>query len=1008
MQNKGAIRLFAILLALVSLYQLSFTYVTKKVEKEAKASPMGEQAYLDSVKNIPVYDFLFGLRKYTYQECKEREINFGLDLKGGMNLILEVKVSDVIRALSNYNTDPTFLKALKLAEEREKTSNKDFVTLFGEAFEELDPNAQLSTIFNTVALKGEVSYNSTNQEVLDVIRRETQSAIDNAFNILRTRIDKFGVTQPNIQKLEKAGRVLIELPGIKDPQRVRKLLQGTASLEFWETYDNQDVYQYIVQADQKTRELALVKTQEKAQAEEGTAKTEEEKTKKSADEELSLLEDMETDSLKTDSLAASTAKSLFSYLIPSQNPRGPVVGVAAAKDTAKVDRYLQLPAVKALLPKDLKFLWTVKPMPANELRYYIQNPDDKSEYYQLIALKISTFDGRPPLEGDAIVNASKSLNQRSQFEVNMTMNAEGAKTWAKLTKNNIGKSIAIVLDGYVYSYPTVQSEIKGGRSQITGNFTAQEADDLVNILKSGKLPAPARIVEDTVVGPSLGAEAVHAGLVSFIWAFIVVLVYMILYYGWRAGLVADMALVTNMFFIMGVLASFGAVLTLPGIAGIVLTIGMSVDANVLIYERIKEEMRAGKGVRLALADGYKNAFSAIIDSNITTFLTGLILFLFGTGPIKGFATTLMIGIATSFFTAVFISRLVFERMLKKKDFKLKFTTKITEHLFENTNIKFLEKRKLFFSISGVLLLIGVISLSTMGLKQGIDFTGGRSFVVRFDKPVSSVDIQKELLKVFEGATVEVKTFGETDQVRITTNYNIDNNDDNADNEVEAKLYEGLKPFLGDNVTKEDFLSNYRMSSQKVGPTIATDIKTKASYAIFFSLIVIFLYILMRFRNWEYGLGAVLALVHDVLMVLGVFSLTYSIMPFSLEIDQAFIAAILTVIGYSINDTVVVFDRIREYLGLHPKKDKVEVIDSALNSTISRTVNTSLTTFVVLLVIFLFGSEVIRGFVFALMIGVVVGTYSSLFVATPIAYSIIDSKHKKELKKKEELAKSRKK
>ena len=1001
MQNKGAIRLFAILLALVSLYQLSFTYVTKKVEKEAKESPQGEQAYLDSVKNIPVYNFLFGLRKYTYQECKEREINFGLDLKGGMNLILEVKVSDVIRALSNYNTDPTFQKALKLAEEREKTSNKDFVTLFGEAFQELDPNAQLSTIFNTVALKGQVSYNSTNEEVLSVIRKETQSAIDNAFNILRTRIDKFGVTQPNIQRLEKAGRVLIELPGIKDPQRVRKLLQGTASLEFWETYNNNEIYNYIVQANAKTMQLEAAKSEAKTtEAKGGTEKAGEQKAKK-ADEELALLQDMETDSLKTDSLAAESTTSLFTYLIPSQNPNGPVVGIAAAKDTSKVNRYLNLPVVKALLPKDLKFLWTVKPIPAENVRYYTARPvNDKDSYFELVALKISTFDGRPPLEGDAIVNASKNLNQRSQFEVNMSMNAEGAKTWAKLTKNNIGKSIAIVLDGYVYSFPTVQSEIRGGRSQITGNFTAQEADDLVNILKSGKLPAPARIVEDTVVGPSLGAEAVHDGLMSFIWAFIVVLVYMIIYYGWRAGLVADMALVTNMFFIMGVLASFGAVLTLPGIAGIVLTIGMSVDANVLIYERIKEEMRSGKGVRLALADGYKNAFSAIIDSNITTFLTGLILFLFGTGPIKGFATTLMIGIATSFFTAVFISRIVFERMLKRKDVKFKFTTRLTEHLFENPDVKFLEKRKIFFAISGTLLLISIGSLFTHGLKQGIDFTGGRSFVVRFDEPVSSVDVQKALLAEFKGATVEVKTFGENDQVRITTNFMIDNNSEDADNIVEGKLYEGLKSFLGDNVTKEEFLSKYRMSSQKVGPTIATDIKTKASYAIFFSLVVIFLYILLRFRNWEYGLGAILALVHDVLMVLGVFSITYSMMPFSLEIDQAFIAAILTVIGYSINDTVVVFDRIREYIGLHPKKDRIEVIDSALNSTISRTVNTSLTTFVVLLVIFLFGSEVIRGFVFALMIGVVVGTYSSLFIATPIAQAIDERRmRKKEASKK---------
>ncbi len=994
MQNKGAIRLFAILLALVSLYQLSFTYKAKRVEKEAAQSPQGVQAYLDSVKNIPVYDFLFGLRKYTYQECKEREINFGLDLKGGMNLILEVQVSDVVRALANYNTDPTFVEALKLAEKREKTSGSNFVTLFGEAFTEIDPQAQLSAIFNTVELKGEVNYNSTNAEVLDVIRVQTQGSIDNAFNILRTRIDKFGVTQPNIQKLEKAGRVLIELPGITDPQRVRKLLQGTANLEFWETYNNEEVYSYIVQAEQKTREIETAKlkpeTTETGTTDEKGAVNE----NKNKEDDLALLQDMESDSLKIDSLSASVTKSLFTYLLPSQNPKGPVVGISAGKDTAEVNAYLQLPVVKTLLPKDLKFLWSVKPMPTKDVRYYTSNTtNEKDSYYQLVALKISTFDGRPPLEGDAIVNANKNLNQRSQFEVNMTMNAEGAKTWAKLTKNNIGKCIAIVLDGYVYSNPTVQSEISGGRSQITGNFSATEADDLVNILKSGKLPAPARIVEDNVVGPSLGAEAVHAGLTSFIWAFIVVLVYMIFYYGFKAGMVADLALITNMFFIMGVLASFGAVLTLPGIAGIVLTIGMSVDANVLIYERIKEELRAGKGIRLALSDGYSNAFSAIIDSNVTTFLTGLILFLFGTGPIKGFATTLMIGIATSFFTAIFISRLIFEKMLTKKDANISFTTKYTKHLFEKLHIKFLEKRNIFFIISGTLILFSIGSLLTEGLKQGIDFTGGRTFVIRFDEPISSVDVQKSLVAEFDGATVEVKTFGESDQIRIATNYMIDVNNDDTDNAVEGKLYEGLKSFIGGGVTKDDFLKNYRMSSQKVGPTIATDIKTKAGYAIFFSLIVIFLYILIRFRNWEYGFGALIALMHDVIIVLGIFSLTYNFMPFSLEIDQAFIAAILTVIGYSINDTVVVFDRIREYLGLHPKKDRIEVIDSALNSTVSRTLNTSLTTFVVLLVIFLFGSEVIQGFVFALMIGVVVGTYSSLFIATPISYSLIEKKHR---------------
>ena len=1000
MQNKGAIRVFAILLALVSLYQLIFTYQTRQEEKKAKeialGDPQAEINYLDSVANEPIYDFLFGLRKYTYRECKEREINFGLDLKGGMNLILEVKVADILKALSNYNTDPTFNQALKIAEEREKATSQDFITLFHNAFQEIDSEARLAAIFNTVELKGRIDYNSTNEEVLTVIREEATSAIDNAFNILRTRIDKFGVTQPNIQQLEKAGRVLVELPGVRDPQRVRKLLQGTASLEFWETYEIGELVQNLIQANQKVIEIETAKAA-LAKADEPTEDPTETETIQpdTTDVTSDLLSQLDSDSTRVDSLAQETAKSLFSVLMPNQRQQGPLVGYSLAKDTSKVNGYLQMDQVRSLFPKNVRFLWGVKPLPQRELA---DGSMSKEEIYELIAIKVSSHDGRPPLEGDVVTSARAETGQRGDYEISMGMNAEGANIWARLTKANIDKSIAIALDGYVYSYPTVNTEIKGGRSSITGNFTPEEAKDLANILKSGKLPAPARIVEDTVVGPSLGEEAVNSGLTSFIWAFVVVLAYMIFFYGFRAGTVSDLALLANMFFILGVLASFGAVLTLPGIAGIVLTIGMSVDANVLIYERIREEMAAGKGVRLAISDGYKNAFSAIIDSNVTTFLTGIILFVFGTGPIKGFATTLMIGIATSFFSAIFITRLSYEWLLSKK-FEVKFGTKLTEGFMKNTKIKFLEKKKVFFVISGIVILASVASLATQGLKLGIDFSGGRTYVVRFEEKVSASDIQKSLADEFEGSHVEVKTFGGENQVRVATNYMIDENGTEIDNSIEEKLYNGLKSKLGQDITFDDFINNYRMSSQKVGPTIASDIKNKAYRAIIFSLIVIFLYILIRFRNWEYGLGALVALIHDVIVVLGVFSMLYSIVPFSLEIDQAFIAAILTVIGYSINDTVVVFDRIREYLGLHPKREKTGVVDSALNSTISRTINTSLTTFVVLLVIFLFGGEVIQGFVFALMLGVVVGTYSSLFIATPVSFSIINSREKKNIKAK---------
>ncbi len=995
MQNKGAIRVFAILLALVSLYQLIFTYQTRQEENKAKeianGDPQVEINYLDSVANEPIYNF-FG-RKYTYKECKEKEINFGLDLKGGMNLILEVKVADILKALSNYNTDNTFNEALQIAEQKEKSSSEDFITLFYKAFTELDSEARLAAIFNTVELKGKIDYNTSNEEVLKVIRAESQSAIDNAFNILRTRIDRFGVTQPNIQKLEKAGRVLVELPGIKDPQRVRKLLQGTASLEFWETYEITELVSNLIAANKKVIEIEKAKD-ELNKTEEGTEVAEAVETPAEKDGAEGLLSAIESDSTNVDSLAMQSQKSLFSVLQPSQRQRGPLVGYALVQDTSKVNAYLQMDQVRALFPKNVRFLWGVKPLPQRELEDGTQS---KQEIYELVAIKVTTHDGRAPLEGDVITNASKSVTPQGGYEVSMRMNAEGSNVWARLTKANIGKSIAVVLDGYVYSYPNVNSEIPNGSSSISGDFDAKEAEDLANILKSGKLPAPARIVEDTVVGPSLGQEAVNSGLSSFAWAFLVVLAYMIFYYGFKAGAVSDIALLANMFFILGVLASFGAVLTLPGIAGIVLTIGMSVDANVLIYERIREELGSGKGVKLAVTDGYKNAFSAIIDSNVTTFLTGLILFMFGTGPIKGFATTLMIGIATSFFSAIFITRLIFERMLNKNS-DIKFGNSLTLGFMKNTKVKFLEKRNLFYIISGVVILFGIGSLATQGLKSGIDFSGGRTYVVRFQEDVSATDIQKSLADEFEGAHVEVKTFGGDNQVRVATNYMVDEAGEDVDNAIEQKLYNGLKPYLGANVSFEKFVDDYRMSSQKVGPTIATDIKTKAYYSIAFSLLVIFLYILIRFRNWEYGLGALLALVHDVLVVLGIFSLLYKVVPFSLEIDQAFIAAILTVIGYSINDTVVVFDRIREYLGLHPKRDRNAVVDSALNSTISRTVNTSLTTFVVLLVIFLFGGETIQGFVFALLIGVVVGTYSSLFIATPIAFTVIDTRAKRKAKK----------
>lgn len=997
MQIKGAIRFLAITLAVICIYYLSFTWVTQGVEGDAElfaqGNPDKELEYLDSISSEVVYNL--GIRKYTYRECQEREINLGLDLKGGMDVTLEISVEDIIKAMANNSKDTTFQKAIRLAKEYSKDSRDDFVTLFGRAFSEIDPNAKLAAIFNTIELKDKIDFNSTNADVLKVIDEESNDAIANSFNILRSRIDRFGVVQPDIQQLEGTGRIMVALPGVKDQDRVRDLLQGTANLEFWETYNNTQVYNFLLRANEVIYGIEQAQ-KEIDKSEEAVAETESLVEEEQAEEivetdELSLLDKIESDSTAQDSTDLTQTQMterypLFSVLRPSINPNtgqpmeGAVIGMAHYSDSSKVNAYLKMSQVKAVFPRDISFKWGVKA--------YKHDPSEN--YYELHAIKVTGRDGKAPLDGDVVTDARSEFDQNSgSAEVSMGMNADGAKIWARLTKNNVGNFIAIVLDDYVYSAPRVTGEIPGGRSSISGDFTVNEAKDLANILKSGKLPAPARIIQEEIVGPSLGQEAIDAGFRSFFIAFIVVLMYMIFYYSRKAGLVADIALVANMFFIMGVLASLGAVLTLPGIAGIILTIGMSVDANVLIYERIREELAAGKGVKLAIKDGYKNAYSAIIDANVTTLLTAVILYTFGTGPIKGFATTLLIGILTSLFTAIFLTRLIFEWYLKRNK-EITYSTKLTNNAFKNMNIKFLEKRKIFYAISGVFIVISLGSLFTRGLDEGVDFTGGRSYVVRFENDVDITDIKDNLAEVY-GSTPGVKIYGDDNQVKITTKYRIDEDAVEVDHDVEAKLFEGLNSIIGDDVTFEDFNTNYKMHSQKVGATIADDILYKSLIVITLAIVLMFLYIFIRFRNWQYGLGAITALMHDVIIILGIFSLFWGVLPFSLELDQAFIAAILTVVGYSINDTVVVFDRIREYITLFPKRDRSSILNDALNSTLSRTFSTSLSTFIVLLTIFILGGEVIRGFVFALLIGVVVGTYSSLFIATPVVYDSVKEK-----------------
>lgn len=991
MQNKTAIIILALALALVSVYQLSFTGATSKVRRDAKKYAQGDLVkqnyYLDSISSLPKEEWSF--LGYTFKECQKRELNLGLDLKGGMNVILEVSVEDILKALSNYNTDKTFNAAIARAKELQKESQSDFLTLFGRAFNEVDPNARLAAVFNTVDLRDRVNFNSTNTEVLEVLDTEVSTAITNAFNILRTRIDRFGVVQPNITQLATKGRILIELPGQTDPQRVRELLQGTANLEFWETYENGEVIGYLVAANNLLKEIEANLPESAGTAVDTTTATIVSDTVRSENQDL--LDLLEKDTTRATQAATreefAVQNPLFGILNPRVTEQGEalpscMVGLAAGIDTAKVNRYLGMNQVKALFPRDLRFYWSQNPY-----KY-----DPSGTLYELHAIKITTRDGRPPLGGEVITSARPSSGMTgSEVKVDFNMNAEGAKTWARMTRENVDRCIAVVLDGYVRSYPRVVGEISAGSTEITGDFTIEEADDLANILKSGKLPAPARIISDTVVGPTLGREAINAGLVSFVISFIIVLVYMIFYYSKSAGGIADVALFSNVFLIMGVSASLGAVLTLPGIAGIVLSMGMSVDANVLIYERIREELRAGKGIKLAIADGYKGALSAILDSNITTLLTGIVLYVFGTGPIKGFATTLVIGIFTSLFSAIYITRLIYEHLLKKNA-KLSFSIKLTANILKNTHINFMGKRKIFYIISAVIILISIGSLFMRGLNPGIDFTGGRTYVVRFEDPVRTADVAEALADEFGGEAPQVVTFGNINQVRVMTKYKID--ESGADEEVETALYDGLKGMVGGNITKEEFLSKYRQSSETVGPTIASDIKRKAVWAVGLSLIIMFVYIFLRFKNWQYGLGALASLTHDVLIVIGIYSLLWGIMPFNMEIDQSFIAAILTVIGYSVNDSVVVFDRVREFLPLHRKRPTIEVLNLALNDTLSRTLNTGITSILVLIVMFFFGGATIRGFLFAMIVGIIVGTYSSIFVATAVVY---DTSSKRGLK-----------
>ena len=991
MQNKGFVRVFAVLLTLVCLFYLSFSFVTRhytnKAKEYAKGDAQIEQDYLDSLANEKVY---FG--NWTLKDCREMEISLGLDLKGGMNVILEVSVPDVIKVLADNKPDEAFNQALANANQLAKTSQEDVITLFIREYHKLAPDATLASLFATQQLKDKVNQQSTDAEVEKVLREEVQAAIDNSYNVLRTRIDRFGVVQPNIQSLsDNLGRIMVELPGIKEPERVRKLLQGSANLEFWETYMARDIVPFLQAADIKLHNIqSLQEGNGEAQPDSTAAAAEakEEKAVSTADSLAAALKG-ETANAEANLEAYKKQNPLLALLQLNPSAQSPIVGFANYKDTADINRYLAMPEVKAEFPKDLRLKWGVAP----------SDYDPKKQTFELYAIRSTQRDGRAPLEGDVISSASNDYDQYGKPCVNMTMNTDGARRWAQLTKQNIGRSIAIVLDGYVYSAPTVQNEITGGSSVITGSFTLDQTKDLANVLRSGKMPAPAHIVQEDIVGPSLGAASIEAGFISCVVAFILLMVYTCSMYGFIPGMVVNGALLLNVFFTFGILTSFQAALTMSGIAGMVLAIGMAVDANVLIYERTKEELRNGKTVKKALQDGYKNAFSAIFDSNFTSIITGIILFYFGTGPIRGFATTQIIGIAISFFTAVYLTRLVYDYFMSKDKWQhLTFETKLSRGVLQDTHFDFMGRNKTWAIGTAAFVILWVAFLGIRGLSQSIDFTGGRNYQVRFDQPTQPEQLREVLEGNLDDANVSVIAIGTDGRtMRISTNYRIAEEGANVDAEIEAKLYELLKPLLTEGTTLEQFVDRDNqeggtiISSQKVGPSIADDTTVAAFWAVFFALIAIGLYILFRFRNVAFSVGSIAALAFDTLGILGIYSMCWGILPFSMEIDQTFVGAILTAIGYSINDKVVIFDRVREYLHLYPKRNSYQLFNDSLNSTLTRTLFTGSSTLIVLVVIFFLGGESIRSFSFAMILGVVIGTFSSLFIGSPIAYAMMHKK-----------------
>ena len=991
MQNKGIVIVTAVLLTLASIFYLSFSVATNYYDKEAEKikDPIAQQDYKDSVKYLGIY---------SYQKCLETQIGLGLDLKGGMNVILEISVPDVIEVLADHKTDMAFVKSMDEAKKEEETSQSDFISLFIKYYHQNAPGHRLAEIFATQQLKGKVTTQSSDSEVEKALRSEVEAAIDNSYTVVRSRIDKFGVVQPNIQKLEgQEGRIMVEMPGVREPERIRKLLQGSANLEFWETYNSQEVMPYLTQLDQR---MANGETSTDATKADSVSKPKDatQTTAKPA-AKFQIKKDTKTADVAAKSFdaqqeAAKKQHPLLSIFQPTGGQSLSLVGYAHVRDTAAIDKIIHSEIAKEIIPSDMKLLWSAKP--ADGL--------NNKNVYELHAIKVTSATGRAPLEGDVVTDAKDEFDQMGRPCVSMSMNSEGARLWAQLTKNNIGKAIAIVLDGVVYSAPRVSNEIDGGNSQISGNFTIEDTKDLTNTLKSGRMPAPARIVQEEVVGPTLGAQSIQQGIVSFVIAFIILMVYMIVMYNFIPGMMANTALLVNLFFTLGILTSFQAALTMPGIAGIVLTLGMAVDANVLIYERTKEEMKRGLDIKQALAAGYSNAFSAIFDSNLTSILTGIILYVFGTGPIRGFATTLIIGIVCSFFTAVYLTRLVYENRMKKDKWRnLTFTTPISKNLLQNVHFDFMKASKTSFLFCAVAIVIFIGSFFVNGLSKSIDFTGGRNYVVKFEKPVEPEQVRAALAKAFPGANTGALALGTDGKtIRISTNYKIESNSPTVDDEAETILFHALskagmvtqksvEAFKDPDIRKGGSI----ISSTKVGPSVAKDITYGAIVSVVLAIIAIFIYILIRFRNVSFSLGSTIALAIDATVVIGLYSLLYKVVPFSLEIDQTFIGAILTVIGYSINDKVVVFDRIRENLNLHKKQGHRSLFNDSINQTLARTVNTSFSTLIVLLSIFFLGGDSIRSFSFAMILGVVFGTISSIFIAAPIAYLTMSKKNDKE-------------